>query len=480
MAKGAWEVVIGLEVHAQLLTETKAFCSCSTTFGAEPNTQTCPICLALPGTLPVLNERVVEFGVRAGLGMGCEIRERSTFARKQYFYPDLPKGYQISQGDLPLCHDGALRIETKDGEKEIRIIRAHLEEDAGKNVHDPAGGPSRVDLNRSGMPLLEIVGAPDLRSSDDAVEYLKTLRTLLMYLGVNDGNLEEGSFRCDANVSVRKKGEEAFRTRVEVKNLNSFRFLKQAVDFEAKRQIEVWESGGEVEGETRLFDPGKGETRAMRTKDEAQDYRFFPEPDLPPLVVDDAFVRRVRESLPELPWAKARRFRDEHGLSAYDAGVLVSEKPLADYFEAAVSAYGKGAKPVANWVINEVLRLIKDSPEGIAATKATPERLSALLHLLDDGRVNAPSAKSILEEVHATGQAPEAVMAAKGLEQVSDTGAIDAAVDEVIAAHPDEFAAYRSGKKALFGFFMGQAMRALKGQGDPKAITATLRAKLDA
>lgn len=476
MARSDWEAIIGLEVHAQLLTASKAFCGCSTAFGAEPNSQTCPVCLGLPGTLPVLNERAVELGVRAGLGLDCSIRSESVFARKNYFYPDLPKGYQISQGDLPLCHDGNLILE--DGRK-VGIIRAHLEEDAGKNVHDPEGGPSRVDLNRAGVPLLEIVGAPDLRSSDEAVEYLKTLRSILMYLEVNDGNLEEGSFRCDANVSVRKVGEQEFRTRVEIKNLNSFRFLKQAVDHEIERQIRVWEEGGSVRAETRLFDPEKGVTRAMRTKEEAQDYRYFPEPDLPPLRVTEAFVDEVRRTLPELPREKAARFVGELGLSAYDAGVLVADKDVAAYFEEAVAAYGKGAKTVANWVINEVLRLIKDSPEGIRSTSASPSRLAALLALLDEGRINAPSAKTLLEEIHARGGDPEALMRSKGLEQVSDAGAIEAAAEKVLSAHPSELEAYRGGKKALFGFFMGQVMRELKGQGDPKVVTAALRAKLD-
>lgn len=479
MARSDWEAVIGLEVHAQLLTASKIFCGCSTTFGAEPNTQTCPVCLGLPGTLPVLNERAVEFGVRLGLALGCQIREESVFARKNYFYPDLPKGYQISQGDLPLCHDGRLVIDTPEGEKAIGIVRAHLEEDAGKNVHDPEGGPSRVDLNRAGVPLMEIVGAPDLRSSDEAVEYLKNLRNILMYLEVNDGNLEEGSLRCDANVSVRKKGEAGYRTRVEIKNLNSFRFLKQAIDFEIDRQIRTWEEGGEVVAETRLFDSQAGVTRSMRSKEEAQDYRYFPEPDLPPLRVDEAFVARVRESLPELPREKQARFVREYQLTPYDASVLVADKAVAEYFEQAVAAFGKNPKTVANWVINEVLRLIKESPEGIRATRAEPARLAALLRLLDEGRINAASAKAILEEVHESGEDPEAVMRAKGLEQVSDTDVIEEAVARVLESHPKEVETYRGGKKALFGFFMGQVMRELRGQGDPKIVNQALRKALD-
>jgi len=479
MARSDWEAVIGLEVHAQLLTDSKIFCGCSTAFGAPPNSQTCPVCLGLPGSLPVLNERVVEFGVRLGLALNCTIREHSVFARKNYFYPDLPKGYQISQHELPLCENGHLVIDTPEGEKKVGIIRAHLEEDAGKNLHDPEGGPSRVDLNRAGVPLMEIVSAPDIRSSDEAVEYLKNLRSILVYIGVNDGNLEEGSLRCDANVSVRKRGETGFRTRVEIKNLNSFRFLKQAIDFEIERQIRVWEEGGQVVQETRLFDAQAGLTRSMRSKEEAQDYRYFPEPDLPPLRVDEALVARVRESLPELPREKQARFVREYQLSAYDASVLVADKAVADYYEQAVAAYGKNPKTVANWVINEVLRLIKENPEGIRATRAEPERLAALLRLLDEGRINAGSAKAILEEVHRTGEEPEAVMRARGLEQVSDVGVIEEAVARVIAANPAELEKYRAGKKAVFGFFMGQVMRELKGQGDPKLVSEALRRALD-
>lgn len=473
-----WEVIIGLEVHAQLLTNTKIFCSCSTEFGAEPNTQTCPICLGMPGVLPVLNQRVVEFAIRAGLGTGCSIRRESVFARKNYFYPDLPKGYQISQFDLPICEHGHLDIDTPEGEKRVGITRIHMEEDAGKNTHDPEGGPSRVDLNRAGVPLLEIVGEPDLRSSDEAVEYLKSLRDVVMYLGVNDGNMDEGSFRCDANVSVRKRGEEKFRNRVELKNINSFRFVKQAIEFEIDRQIEVWEGGGTVVTETRLFDTQKGVTRAMRSKEEAHDYRYFPEPDLLPLAIDETWIERVRGELPELPRPKAKRFVAEHGISPYDAGVLVADQAVANWYERAVAAYGKGAKPVANWVINEVLRLVKDSPEGIAASKLTPEKLAALLGLLDDRKINAAAAKQVLEIVHGTGEEPARVVEAQGLGQVSDTGAIEQAAERVIAANAGEAEKYRGGKKNLLGFFMGQVMKELGGKGDPKLVTQVLKAKL--
>ncbi|HWV39622.1 MAG TPA: Asp-tRNA(Asn)/Glu-tRNA(Gln) amidotransferase subunit GatB [Vulgatibacter sp.] len=478
MARADWEVIVGLEVHAQLLTDTKIFCGCSTRFGAPPNSQTCPVCLAMPGSLPVLNERAVEFAIRAGLGTGCTIRGRSVFARKNYYYPDLPKGYQITQYDLPLCEDGHLIIDTPGGEKRVGITRIHLEEDAGKNTHDPAGGPSRVDLNRAGVPLIEIVGAPDLRSSEEAAEYLKALRDVVVYLGINDGNLEEGSFRCDANVSVRKVGETTLRNRVELKNINSFRYVRQAIDYEVGRQIGIWEDGGTVVTETRLFDPQQGVTRSMRTKEEARDYRYFPEPDLLPLVVSESWIEKIRAELPELPRAKAARFVSCYGLSSYDAGVLVAERAVADWFEAAVAAYGGSAKTVANWVINEVLRLVKDSREGIAASKASPAALASLLRLLDERRINAAAAKAILEEVHGTGADPARVMKSRGLEQVSDLGAIAAAVDRVLDANPDQVERYKAGKKNLLGFFMGQAMRELKGQGDPKAVTEALKARL--
>ncbi len=478
MALSDWEPVIGLEVHAQLLTRTKIFCGCPTTFGGAPNAHTCPVCLGMPGVLPVLNAKVVEFAIRAGLGTGCELRRESVFARKNYFYPDLPKGYQISQFDKPICEHGELVIDTPAGEKTVGITRIHMEEDAGKNTHDPEGGPSRVDLNRAGVPLLEIVGEPDLRSSDEAVEYLKALRDVVVYLGINDGNLEEGSFRCDANVSVRRKGETKLRNRVELKNINSFRYVKQAIEHEIARQVEVWESGGTIATETRLFDHEKGVTRAMRSKEEAHDYRYFPEPDLLPLRLSEAQIEEVRRTLPELPRAKAKRFVSQHGLSEYDAKVLVAERAVADFFEATVSAYGGAAKAVANWVINELLRLVKDAPEGLAASKATPGSLAALLKLLDANQINAAAAKQVLEEVHRTGAAPADVVAAKGLAQVSDTGAVDAAVEAVLARNPGEVEKYKGGKKNLIGFFMGQVMRELGGKGDPKVVTAALKAKL--
>ncbi|HET7826500.1 MAG TPA: Asp-tRNA(Asn)/Glu-tRNA(Gln) amidotransferase subunit GatB, partial [Anaeromyxobacter sp.] len=343
MSLADFQVVIGLEVHAQLLTRAKIFCGCSTEFGGEPNSHTCPVCLGFPGVLPALNARVVELAVRTGVALGCAIQRKSVFARKNYFYPDLPKGYQISQYELPICLGGGVDVTIGGAERRVRLVRIHMEEDAGKNVHGvSADGSSGVDLNRAGVPLLEIVSEPDLRSADEAVEYLKELRAILMYLGVNDGNLQEGSFRCDANVSVMRKGAERYGTRCEIKNMNSFRFLRAAVEYEARRQVDIIEGGGKVEQETRLFDAERGETRSMRSKEEAHDYRYFPEPDLPPVVVDDALVERVRGSLPELPRARARRYQDALGLSAYDAGLLVAERPVAEFFDAALAAYGKG------------------------------------------------------------------------------------------------------------------------------------------
>jgi aspartyl-tRNA(Asn)/glutamyl-tRNA(Gln) amidotransferase subunit B len=405
-----FQVVLGLEVHAQLLTRSKIFCGCSTAFGGEPNTHTCPVCLGMPGVLPALNEKVVELAVRTGLALGCTIKPRSVFARKNYFYPDLPKGYQISQYELPICVGGAVDITVDGVEKRIRLTRIHMEEDAGKNVHDvSADGASGVDLNRAGVPLLEIVSEPDLRSIDEAIEYLKALRAVLVTLGVNDGNLQEGSFRCDANVSVMRKGAGKYGTRCEIKNMNSFRFLRQAIDYEVRRQVELVEDGGQVVQETRLLDPDRGETRSMRSKEEAQDYRYFPEPDLPPVVIPPALVERVRGELPALPRGRAARYQRDLGLSAYDAGLLVSERAVAEYFEAALDAYGRGpdaAKKVANWMNGEVARLANERGEAPAAWRLTPARLAEILRLLDSQAIGGPGAKQVLEEVFATGTEP--------------------------------------------------------------------------
>ena len=480
MAISDFQVVLGLEVHAQLLTASKIFCGCSTAFGAEPNAHTCPVCLGMPGVLPRLNRRVVEMAVKTGLALGCTIRPQSVFARKNYFYPDLPKGYQISQYEAPICEGGAVEIEVDGATRRIRLTRIHMEEDAGKNVHDVGAG-SGVDLNRAGVPLLEIVSEPDLRSVDEAVEYLKSLRAILMWLGVNDGNLEEGSFRCDANVSVMQKGATQYGTRCEIKNMNSFRFLKQAVEFEVARQVELVESGGQVVQETRLFDPQRGETRAMRSKEEAHDYRYFPEPDLPPVLVDEALVARMRAEIPELPRARAARYQEALGLSAHDAGLLTADRALADLFDRTLEAYGKtpeAAKKVANWLGGEAARLANETGLAPADWKLDAPKLASLLRLVDQGTIGGPGAKQVFEETFRTGAEPEAVVRAKGLAQVSDEGAIEGIVDRVLAASAAEVERYRAGNKKLIGFFVGQVMKEMKGKGNPGVVNALLKKKL--
>jgi aspartyl-tRNA(Asn)/glutamyl-tRNA(Gln) amidotransferase subunit B len=478
MSVADFQPVIGLEVHAQLLTRSKIFCGCSTEFGAPPNAHTCAVCLGMPGVLPVLNEKVVEFAVRVGRALECRINPVSIWARKNYFYPDLPKGYQISQYDQPLCEHGALEIDTDDGPKRIRILRIHLEEDAGKNVHDAGGGESLVDLNRSGVPLIEIVSEPDIRSSTEASEYLKALRDVLVYLGVNDGNLEEGSFRCDANVSVMPKGSTKYGQRVELKNINSFRFVQKAIDYEIGRQVELIESGGKIAQETRLFDAVKGETRSMRSKEEAHDYRYFPEPDLPPLRIPPGYVERIERELPELPRAKLQRFVTSYALPAYDAKILVGDRPLADFFEKVQAAYGGPAKKLANWFTGELLRLLKEESTALSALRFSPEQFATLLKLVDAGTLSNNAAKDVFSEMFRTGRSPKDVAEEKGLFQVQDAGAVEAAVDAVLAANPGEVEKYRSGKKQVLGFLVGQVMKAMKGKGNPALVNAALKAKL--
>jgi aspartyl-tRNA(Asn)/glutamyl-tRNA(Gln) amidotransferase subunit B len=479
-----FQVVIGLEVHAQLLTRSKLFCGCSTEFGGEPNAHTCPVCLAMPGALPALNRRVLELAVKTGLALGCAVQEKSVWARKNYFYPDLPKGYQISQYELPICVGGGVDITVGEGaaavDKRVRLTRIHMEEDAGKNLHDVGGG-SGVDLNRATVPLLEIVSEPDLRSVDEAIEYLKELRAILLALGVNDGNLEEGSFRCDANVSVMRRGASELGTRCEIKNMNSFRFLRQAIDYEVRRQVEIVESGGKVSQETRLFDTAKGETRSMRSKEEAHDYRYFPEPDLPPVRVDAALVEEVRRGLPELPRARAQRYQRDLHLSPYDAGLLVADRAVAEFFDAVLADYGGGpdaAKKVANWLNGDVARLANDTGLAPAQWKLAPGQLAAILRLVDAGTIGGPGAKQVLDAVFRTGAEPARVVEEKGLAQVSDEGAIEAAVDRVLAANPGEVEKHRSGKKNLLGFFVGQVMKETKGKGNPAVVNALLKKKL--
>ncbi|RJS23002.1 Asp-tRNA(Asn)/Glu-tRNA(Gln) amidotransferase GatCAB subunit B [Corallococcus sp. H22C18031201] len=474
-----FQPVIGLEVHAQLLTHSKIFCGCSTAFGAEPNHHTCPVCLGLPGVLPVLNQRVVEFAVRTGLALECTVKGTSVWSRKNYFYPDLPKGYQITQYDQPICEWGRLVIDTPAGEKVVRVRRIHMEEDAGKSVHDAtaSAGQSLVDLNRAGVPLLEIVSEPDLRDSDEAVEYLKSLRDVLMYLGVNDGNLEEGSFRCDANVSVMPKGSTVYGQRCELKNLNSFRFLKQAIEYEVARQVDVLESGGKVLQETRLWDVNKGVTRSMRSKEEAHDYRYFPEPDLPPLHVADALIEETRGALPELPRAKRQRFMSQYGLPAYDAKLLTAERPLADFFEAC-APHAPDAKKLSNWFLGELSRLLKEEGTTVSSVRFTPTQLGELLGAVEQGTVSINAAKDVLGEMFRTGAAPANIIASKGLAQVSDVGAVESVVDEVLAKSASEVEKYRAGKKNLYGFFVGQVMKAMKGKGNPTLVNELLKKKL--
>ncbi len=475
-----YQAVIGLEVHAQLLTNSKIFCGCSTRFGAPPNTQTCPVCLGFPGALPVLNKKVVEFAIRAGLATNCRIAPRSVFARKNYFYPDLPKGYQISQYELPICSAGHLDIEVEGAVKRIGITRIHMEEDAGKLVHGDVpglGSGSGVDLNRACTPLLEIVSEPDMRSADEAVAYLKKLHQIIVYLGICDGNMEEGSFRCDANVSVMPVGSEQFGTRTETKNVNSFRFVKQAIEYEIERQIEVIEEGGRIIQETRLFDPNTGQTRSMRGKEEAHDYRYFPDPDLVPLVISNDWVADVRISLPELPDEKRARYVRELGLSAYDAEVLTASRELAEYFESCLLLYPQ-AKSIANWVMGEVTRALNEDNHAIADCPVTPTLLAELLKLVENGTISGKIAKTVFDEMWKTGKKPAQIVEEKGLVQVSDTGAIETIIDEVMTREAGKVEEYRGGKEKLFGFFVGQVMRESKGKANPALVNELLLKKL--
>ena len=476
-----YETVIGLEVHVQLTTDTKIFCGCSTEFGQSPNSQTCPVCLGLPGALPVLNQKAVELAIRTGLATNCTIAPRSIFARKNYFYPDLPKGYQISQFELPVCEHGWLDIALEDGsEKRIGITRAHMEEDAGKLVHGDTpetSSSSMVDLNRACTPLLEIVSEPDMRSADEAIAYLKKLHQIVVYLGVCDGNMEEGSFRCDANVSVRPFGQEEFGTRAELKNINSFRFIKQAIDYEVERQIDVIEGGGKVVQETRLFDSDTGMTRSMRGKEEAHDYRYFPDPDLVPLVISEEWIDAERAALPELPEAKKNRFVKEHGLSDYDAEVLTAERALSEYFDACVTL-SKDAKTCANWIMGDVLRKLKETETDINDIPVTPEQLTGLLARIADNTISGKIAKTVFEKMWTNGQTADQIIEAEGLKQVTDTGAIEALVDDVINAHPDQVAEYLGGKDKLIGFFVGTVMQASQGKATPGRVNQLLKKKL--
>ena len=472
-----YEVVIGLEVHAQLKTKSKIFCSCSTEFGAGPNENTCPVCTGMPGMLPVLNGRAVEYAVKMAMAVDCTVNLRSLFARKNYFYPDLPMGYQISQFELPVAEHGHIFIHTDKGVKRIGITRIHMENDAGKNIHSATDNASYVDLNRAGVPLIEIVSEPDMRSAEEAVAYLKSLRAILVYLGICDGNLEEGSFRCDANVSIRPRGQEEFGTRAELKNMNSFRNIQRAIEYEVERQIDLVEDGEKIVQETRLFDAAKGVTRSMRGKEEAHDYRYFPDPDLLPLIVEEEWMEKWRAELPELPVARCRRFQDELGLPEYDAEVLTAEKEVADYFEAALSTYNE-SKKISNWVMGEIMRELNDRGATLAACKVRPEDLARLVKLVDDGMISGSMAKSVFKELFETGGDPEAHVKAKGLVQISDTSAIEGLVDEVLAENPSEVERFKGGDRKLTGFFVGQVMKKSKGKANPALVNQLLTKKL--
>jgi aspartyl-tRNA(Asn)/glutamyl-tRNA(Gln) amidotransferase subunit B len=484
MAHEDYEAVIGLEVHVQLLTETKMFCRCPNRFGAAPNTLVCPVCLGYPGTLPVPNRHAVDLATKLALALGCEVRSSSVFARKNYFYPDLPKGYQISQFDKPLAEGGRLPLALH--EKEVRLERLHLEEDAGKLLHEAPGGgalpgQSLVDYNRCGVPLVEIVSRPEMASAAEAQDYLQTLHQLLLYTGTSDGNMEEGSLRCDANVSVRRKGEAKLGTKAEVKNVNSFRNVARAVEHEIERQIGVLESGGRVVQETRSFDADKGSTRALRSKEEAHDYRYFPDPDLPPLVLAAERIEGLRAELPELPWQRRTRFVSQYGLPAGDAQVLSAARELADYYEAAVAALPSNPKGIANWVMGEVLRDVKERKVGLGESLA-PERLAALVALVDAGKISTSAAKEVFAAVVSagpTGEDPAAAVERLGLAQVSDTSQIERWIDEVVEQNAGPVAQYRAGKTQTIGFLVGQVMKRSGGRAEPKTVQQLMRQALE-
>lgn len=489
--KEGWEAVIGLEIHAQLSTESKIFCGCSTRFGDEPNSNTCPVCLGLPGSLPVLNLRAVELGARAALSLGLRVNEVSIFARKNYFYPDLPKGYQISQYDRPFSEAGLLEIMTAERDEggharewrpmQIRITRLHLEEDAGKNVHEGLPETNRysyIDLNRAGTPLAEIVTEPDFRTSWEAYDYVNHVRRALQWVGASDADMEKGNLRCEANVSVRKIGAEKFGTKVELKNLNSVRFMQRAIEFEIERQIALIESGGRVTQETRLWDDRANETRVMRSKEEAHDYRYFPEPDLQPLTVSSEWVEQVRSAMPELPDARRKRFMERYELSFNDASLLVRDRALADYYERAAAA--SNARGAANWLKGELLRELDAAEVTADASPVSPEELGALVHAVEEGRISGKQGKDVLAEMFTTGKGAQAVIEEKGLAQVSDAGEIEKIVADVLASSPQQLEAYRAGKEALFGFFVGQVMKASKGKANPKIVNELLKEKLKA
>ena len=477
---GAYDVVIGLEVHAQLLTRTKMFCGCSTVFGAPPNTQTCPVCQGMPGTLPVINRRAVEFGIRTALAINCTVNADNRFARKHYYYPDMPKNYQISQYEEPLAEHGHLDIEVGGAARRIGIQRLHLEEDVGKLIHEGSletAQSSQVDFNRAGVPLMEIVSKPDIRTSEEAGAYLRGLRAIVVYLGVCDGNMEEGSMRCDANISLRLHGGE-LGTKVEVKNMNSFRNVQHALEYEIKRQTRALDAGERIVQETRLWDPDKAQTVSMRSKEFAHDYRYFPEPDLPPLNVEARWIEAVRATLPELPAARRARFMRAHALNAYDADLLTGSRGLADYFEAAVAQCGK-PKAAANWILNELLReLPGDDERAVAACPIPPGNLASLITLIEDGTISGKIAKEVFEKMYRSGEDARSIVSREGLTQVADAGALGAVVDGVLAEHAKVVEDYKAGKKAALGFLVGQVMRATAGKASPGVVNSLLAEKL--
>ena len=477
----SYETVIGLEVHAQILTESKIFCGCSTRFGEGPNRNTCPVCMGFPGVLPVLNRKVVEHTIRTGLATHCTIARSSRWARKNYFYPDLPKGYQISQYELPLCIGGYVDVSVGGASKRVRLTRIHMEEDAGKNIHDVRGDHSLVDLNRAGVPLMEIVSEPDLRNSDEAGHYLRTLRSILQYLEVCDGNMEEGSFRCDANVSLRPAGDDELGVKVEIKNLNSFKAVENALEYEIGRQGGVLFKGGAVAQETRLWDPDAEVTRSMRSKESAHDYRYFPDPDLLPLEIDDAWIEEIRATLPELAQDRQNRFMKAHELSAYDTDILTQRRDVADYFEAAVQAHAN-PKAIANWLMGDLFRVLKerklDAALRIERWPVEAADLARMVQLVDQGTISGKLAKTVFTDMVETGKGPEAIVKEKGLEQVSDSRTLDAAVDDVLSACEDQVAEFLDGKEKVFGFLVGQVMKATQGKANPQMVNEILRRRL--
>ena len=473
-----WEPVIGLEIHVQLLTKSKIFSGASIAYGAPPNTHACAVDLGLPGVLPVLNKEAVRMAVKFGLAVGAKVSKRSIFARKNYFYPDLPKGYQISQYELPIVEHGHLEIELEDGTvKQISITRAHLEEDAGKSLHEDFHGLTGIDLNRAGTPLLEVVSEPDMRSAKEAVAYMKKMHSLVQYLEICDGNMQEGSFRCDANVSIRPKGQKEFGTRAELKNINSFRFVERAINVEIERQIDILEGGGEVVQETRLYDPDKNETRSMRTKEEANDYRYFPDPDLLPVVIEDGFIDSVKQSLPELPDEKIHRFTKDYGLNVYDASVLVTNRDMAEYFDAVAKATGE-PKAAANWVMGDLTGALNKSGQEIKDSPVSADRLAGMINRIKDGTLTSKTAKIVFEAMwNGEGEADQ-IIESKDLKPISDTGAIEKIIDDIIAANPEQVEQYRGGKEKVFGFFVGQVMKASKGKANPQQVNQLLKQKL--